>query len=215
MGKPVKIAKGQKYGFLTVIKEGPRDYPKSAPYGLRTVIVQCVCGNRRKMMLQTVRSGNSKSCGCKSKVQKGLSHVDGKPNPLFNVYRSMIRRCHNPKDVSYDNYGRRGIRVCRRWRFGEEGKTGFECFMEDMGPRPKGKSIDRKNNDKGYFPDNCRWASNKQQTNNVRTNSIIILNGKSRTVAEWSAIVGIKANTITCRMRRGWSGEKALTIPIP
>lgn len=84
-------------------------------------------------------------------------------------WSNMIRRCHYPEDISYKNYGARGISVCDRWRFGEDGKTGFECFFEDMGPCPrKGLTLDRVNNDKGYSKYNCRWSTYSEQAQNQR-----------------------------------------------
>jgi hypothetical protein len=82
-------------------------------------------------------------------------------------YRSMIRRCYEPKlHPGYYKYGGRGIEVCNRWRFGEDGKSGFACFHEDMGPRPQGLTIDRIDGTKGYYPANCRWATPKEQAAN-------------------------------------------------
>lgn len=74
----------------------------------------------------------------------------------------MVRRCHNPKSVSYKNYGARGIFVCDRWRYSAE------AFLEDMGPPPEGKQIDRINNDLGYFKENCRWSTREEQAKNTR-----------------------------------------------
>lgn len=89
----------------------------------------------------------------------------------FSEYQTlvgMVQRCHNPRNKSFRNYGAKGRSVCDRWRIGEDGKTGFECFLEDMGPKPaKNLSIDRINNDEGYRPDNCRWATASQQRANM------------------------------------------------
>lgn len=82
----------------------------------------------------------------------------------------MLDRCYNPDHASYHHYGGRGITVCDRWRYGVVGKTGLECFIEDMGPRPEGLTLDRRNNDGNYEPGNCRWATWSEQLTNRRPN---------------------------------------------
>lgn len=92
----------------------------------------------------------------------------GKPgelrkHPMYGSWAGMVNRCHNPNNSSFARYGARGITVCDRWRVGEDGKKGFECFLADMGERPEGMTLDRMDGEKGYSPDNCRWATNHEQ----------------------------------------------------
>jgi len=108
----------------------------------------------------------------------------------------------------YENYGGRGIKVCERWK-------SFDNFVADMGIRPDGYSIDRINNDGDYEPSNCRWATTAQQLNNRRNNRVLELNGERKTIAEWSEQLGVRWDTIRCRVDRyGWTIEKALTTPV-
>jgi hypothetical protein len=119
-------------------------------------------------------------------------------------YQAMLQRCYNPRCAEFKNYGGRGLRVCDRWI------GSFELFYEDMGVRPAQTSIDRIDNDDGYYKENCRWASQKQQCRNTRRNSIVEYDGITKTVVEWSEETGIAQNTITYRLRRGWSTGEAL-----
>jgi len=88
-------------------------------------------------------------------------------HPLYGAVAGMINRCHNPNNSAYARYGARGIYVCDRWRFGEDGKSGFECFLEDMGERPDGHTLDRIDPYGSYTPENCRWATHKVQRSNM------------------------------------------------
>lgn len=112
----------------------------------------------------------------------------------------------NPKSASYPNYGGRGIKVCERW-------MDFDNFLADMGERPEGLEIDRKDNDGNYEPGNCRWATIKQQCNNTRYNHKITYNGKTLNLVEWASVLGMKKGTLGNRLKRGWSIERALTTP--
>lgn len=120
----------------------------------------------------------------------------------------MIQRCTNGNNPNYHNYGGRGICVCTRWRT-------FKFFYEDMGPRPSNKhTIERVDNSKGYYKNNCKWATQKEQCNNTRRNRTITVNGETKTVQQWAEVVGINANTIIYRLRRGWDEAAALSVEI-
>ena len=122
----------------------------------------------------------------------------------------MIQRCHNPNDKDYKNYGARNITVCRRWR------ESFTDFLSDMGEPPSNKhTIARKNNAEGYSPENCRWATVKEQNNNTRKTTMLTIRGETKPLTEWSALVGVLKATIMFRIKkRGMSPEDAVFKPL-
>ena len=173
-----------------------------------TWVCMCDCGTARRVNANALLSGSSTSCGCVSKEQLASRVVHGhmrggKQSATFVVWRSMVRRCQNIKHPSYHNYGGRGIEVCDRWQ-------SFVAFLEDMGERPFGKTLDRIDNDGNYCKENCRWISMKENSNNRRNNRLLTLHGKTHTVAQWAALTGLNENTIRGRLFRGDSDEEAL-----
>lgn len=120
------------------------------------------------------------------------------------AWRRMIQRCTNPKDKNYKTYGGRGIKVCDRWM------KSFDTFFEDIGSAPsEDLTIDRINNNGNYEPNNCRWATRKQQSNNKRDNVIIRFNGQSKTLAEWAEAFGMKYHTVYRLHLRGYELREA------
>lgn len=124
----------------------------------------------------------------------------------YVAWDHMKRRCNNPKEKNYSNYGGRGIMVCERW-------NSFENFLKDMGLAPSHKhSIDRfPNNDGHYQPENCRWATKKEQENNKRTNKVLVIDGISKTVTQWSEIYKVNKSTLFYRIQRGITDIAELT----
>lgn len=123
-------------------------------------------------------------------------------------WNSMIRRCKYPSMEDYGRYGGKGIRVCERWE-------SFQNFLDDMGNRPRGKTLDRIDNDGHYEPHNCRWATLSQQVRNSRKARYITHGGRTMTIGDWSVSLGINRQTIQMRLDRyGWSAEKALTTEV-
>jgi hypothetical protein len=151
-----------------------------------------------------LRSKSTKSCGCYRR-DLHLTHGQGRTSE-YGTWNQIIGRCMNPKHAAYDDYGGRGITVCQEWLL-------FERFYADMGPRPPGHSIDRRDNDGPYAPWNCRWASRSTQANNTRANILLTHDGRTQTIGAWSRESGIDYTTLAWRLKRGWPVEVALTRP--
>lgn len=122
-------------------------------------------------------------------------------------WESMIQRCHNSNHPTYEHYGRRGITVCREWRFS------FASFLRDMGCKPRDNryTIERIDGTKGYFRENCRWATHAEQMRNTTQNRNITFNGETLCLSDWAERYGLNKETLSNRFRMGWSMEKALT----
>lgn len=145
---------GKRFGRLFVIKKAGKNKSKS-------ILWECLCdcGNTKIVIGSNLRSGDTKSCGCLFKESLTTHGMIG--TPVYKTWEMMIQRCYNANYDSYKFYGGRGIIVCDKWlKFGR--------FFEDMGERPDGLSIDRVDNEKGYFKDNCIWATQTQQIRNRR-----------------------------------------------
>jgi hypothetical protein len=129
-------------------------------------------------------------------------------HPLNHTYHSMKRRCLSPSSIDYDRYGARGITVCDRWL----GKNGFFNFRNDMGEKPnKLYTLDRVDNNKGYSPENCRWATAIEQSSNRRNSIFVKYNGRKVTLKEYCNINKLKYTTIWMRIRTyGWTIEEAI-----
>lgn len=130
--------------------------------------------------------------------------------PLYRVWASIKKRCYNPNESNYARYGGRGIEVCPEWR--NDFKAFYDWAMAN-GYRDD-LSIDRIDVNGNYEPDNCRWATVKEQANNRRNSRLITYNGVTHTMTEWGDLVGIKASVIWKRLQRGWSVEATLTTPL-
>lgn len=130
----------------------------------------------------------------------------GNRSPEYRTWNNMTQRCTNPKHTNFHRYGGRGITVCERWL------NSFAAFLEDMGPKPTPKhEIERKDNDKGYSPDNCRWATHKEQCRNFGRNRLLTFDGKTMCISAWAEHLGIHRQTLKHRLDSGWTLERALT----
>lgn len=134
-----------------------------------------------------------------------------KESKLYLRHRNMIIRCHTSSAKDYPKYGARGITVCDRWRFGENGMSGFQCFLSDMGEIPfDGASLDRIDGKRGYSPDNCRWATVEEQANNKKTSKYLEIDGVSLSVKQWSRVSGVGDKTILYRLKKGVPPRQAV-----
>lgn len=126
---------------------------------------------------------------------------------IQGIWKAMIRRCHNPRDRHFKNYGGRGILVCERWRK-------FENFYADMGDPPAGLMLERRDNSQGYFPENCCWDNRDNQNRNMRSNIFLTHDGVTLCLADWAKKIGLHSSTLFYRVRKlGWPIERALTLP--
>ena len=189
---------GESFGYLTVESraEGYR-------YGPRW-LCRCVCGKAITVLGSNLRSRKTTHCGCKHEEIYKLRKTKA-------VFYSMHCRCETPKAAGYVNYGGRGISVCERW---ENTQQGFNRFIEDMGPAPAGKSIERLDNDGDYSPENCVWAAHKDQARNKRTNRMIEFRGRTQCITAWAEEYKIHPGTLISRLNAGWPLERALTAPV-
>lgn len=131
----------------------------------------------------------------------------GKTNTkIYRIWISMRQRCQNSNDWAFNNYGRRGIRVSKSWLV-------FTNFYKDMGDRPRGKSLERKNNNMGYSKRNCIWAKYSQQMRNTRRNRIVEFDGVRLCVADWAIRLNLPETIIRKRLRMGWPTRLVLLTP--
>ena len=129
-------------------------------------------------------------------------------SPERHAWEAMLQRCNNEKCPNYKNYGARGITVCERW-------TSFDNFLEDLGPRPTGMSLERIQVDGNYEPSNCKWATYEEQQNNRTNNVRLTFQGRTQTLSQWAREYNLPVMGVWARIQRlGWSIEKALTTPM-
>lgn len=210
MAGKIKNIAGMRFGRLIAVSV---DKEKSS-YGKTYWICKCDCGGQKSVYVSNLLRGATRSCGC---LHLEVAYLNGyKPKThglskhrLYKIWCGIIDRCTNHNNPAYERYGGRGISMCKEWRnnflsfYNWAIKNGYD----------KNLAIDRIDNNGNYEPDNCRWATPKEQANNTRANIRIEWNGINHTLTEWSEITGIKANTIRKRIfELGWSVEHALSI---
>lgn len=196
---------GQRFGRLTVVERG---FPNQG--GDATWSCRCDCGNVCCIRGSSLRRGHTQSCGClRPDRTKETKTVHAQRNSrLYRIWLNMKNRCNNPHYHHYERYGGRGITICEQWI------TDFSAFQRwaFANGYADGLSIDRINNDKGYFPDNCRWTTAKEQSNNLSSNRLLTFGGVTKNVAQWCIIQKVNRNTVNSRLRRGWTIEEALGL---
>lgn len=205
---------GDVYGKLTVFETWRE--PRLKGHGWKYLSgCRCDCGETRIVETGNLRSPNGPRCchSCSSlgRAMEFHGHSSGSiskapvEHKCYNTWRSMKKRCQDPADHRYPDYGGRGISVCERW------STSYEAFVADMGlPHSLQHQIDRKDNHGGYHPENCRWVDRFTNARNKRNNRVITAFGKTKTLVEWASETGLKRETIARRLNIGQSPEKAL-----
>lgn len=191
-----------RFGRLVVLTQGPQS---TGSRNRPQCVCKCDCGNDVLVTNRNLLAGCTKSCGCLAKEraanwrkEHGL-HKTG----AYSSWSAMMKRCYAPRSWGYSNYGGRGIAVCSRWH-------DVRKFVEDMGERPEGMSLDRINSDGNYDPGNVRWATRITQSNNRRNVARYSVNGELLSVGEMAARSGVKHATIAMRLKRGWKPEEAM-----
>lgn len=201
---------GQRFGKLTVISKD-EDYIRPSGKREHRYLCRCECG-REVTVIKSNLIRNTRSCGClkgkyisASKITHGMSN-----SRLYQIWQNMKNRCYNPNVDRYNRYGGRGIKVCDEW------KDNFQTFYEwSMNHGYSDNlSIDRKDVNGNYTPDNCRWISMDKQADNKSNSRIFEYNGEAHTVSEWSKILDISRDIIWNRIKRGWDIERVFTQPI-
>lgn len=199
---------GMRFGKLTAISRA-KDYTQTNGRKRTAWICRCDCGNTITALAENLKSGATTSCGCYRRecTSTRVSTHCETDTPLYGVWCTMKSRCYNKNVKYYGRYGARGIGVCDSW---------LDCYenFRDWAIKSgysEGLSIDRIDNNKGYSPDNCRWASSAEQANNRSSNNLITFRGETHNVTEWARILGINPKTIFTRLYSGWSIERALS----
>lgn len=202
MGKFIDLY-GQKFNRLTVIEKMPPD--KSGAIIWKCL---CECDNIVYARGNNLRNGDVKSCGC-YRYEEISCKKHNPDNPrLYNIYNGIKTRCYNKKFKHYKYYGGKGITMCNEWK---NSYLSFYNWAVENGYK-EDLTIDRINNDKGYYPENCRWATRKEQSMNRSVNVKIKVNGKYKTPEDINKDTGIKINTIYTRRFRGMSDEDVVNI---
>ena len=202
------ISTSQKFGRLTTLHQA-----SGGPNNSQAVwMCRCDCGGVAAVRAYNLKSEKTKSCGCLQKERTSLrfkSHgmtrqPNGRQTPEYKAWTEMKQRCFNPNSQKFSSYGGRGITVDKRW-------IEFSNFFADMGFRPSPKhSLDRVNNDGPYSPENCRWATIRQQSRNKRTNYWVMVDGKRQILADVCDAAGLPYPVVRSRLKRGWRLEDAL-----
>lgn len=204
MGRPAKDLTGMHFGSLTVLS---REIVSSTDKRVAWRCL-CSCGNEVIVKSNNLLSGHKISCNCfrsERMAKLNLKHGDSYSR-LYNIYEKMKQRCTNPKDCNYANYGARGIKVCDEWKKYETFRDwalshGYCDYL----------SIDRIDVNGDYSPENCRWATGKEQSNNRRSSVKLEHNGEVRTLAEWCQLLGLNYKTVSRRYLTGKSTEQILS----
>lgn len=203
---------GQIFNHLTIIKDAFIKKDTNSGKSRRFLECQCECGKIVNVRLDQIKSGHTKSCGCKKrenqlKAVTTHGHTNGGVlTREFSSWLHMRDRCNNPKNKAYHNYGGTGVKVCVRW------ENSFENFLKDMGAAPSQKhTLDRYPNKNGmYEPSNCRWATMKEQQNNKSTNRSIEYGNEKMNATDWAKKLNIRRDNFYWHLDRGRTIEEII-----
>lgn len=214
VGRPPSVTyDGKTFGELAAVKF------LGIENGRSCWLFLCSCGTflsrDARRVYESWRTGHLCNCGCKTKqirqatgkrnVKHGMVAADRR---LYDVHRQMVRRCENPSSKDYPNYGGRGITVCDAWKDPVE----FFRWAESSG-YAAGLTIERRDVNAGYTPENCTWVPNEVQSHNTRRNVFLTIDGVTKHLAGWAKHFGIKWPTVASRLRDGWDATRAVTTP--
>lgn len=212
MPRNPKVFIGDSFGRWTVVDTAPPD-----EWGYTMWLCQCECGTTKPVSQSELLRGHSRSCGCLRKELAAERHTvhGGWKDRLYEIWHSMKKRCDPKNKTKYPHYAGKGITVCKEW------ETSYDAFKQwaltngyDKDASAFICTLDRINPEGNYCPENCRWATAKQQANN-RTNTIFLtLNQKTRSLSEWSTEKKIPISVLDKRYRAGWSDEEILAKPV-
>lgn len=194
---------GQKFNLLTVIDRAESNNGKTYWNCI------CDCGTKTVVSGSNLRSGAVKSCGCLLHKKKDTHHLS--QTRLYRIWRAMINRCTNANYWAYKYYGEKGISLCNEWR---DDFLAFKNWAETNGYSDS-LTIDRIDNSKGYSPENCKWVTRKEQSNNRSFCNIIEYQGKKQTLMQWCEELGLNYKRTHSRIYKcGWTFEKAISTPV-
>lgn len=187
---PASDCAGHRYGRLVALHCIKNTKSTSALW-----MCQCDCGNQKAIQASSLTLGRTRSCGCISrerKHQQGTHHAS--KTVEVRAWQLAKQRCYNKSGANYVNYGGRGIKMHHSWIHD------VSAFIRDMGPRPRGYTLDRINNDGDYAPGNCRWATRTQQNNNNRRNRFVTWRGRTQTISQWAKEQGLPHGVLWNRL---------------
>jgi len=201
----MKDVSGQQFGRLTAIGAIGRNKHRNILW-----LCICECGSESTTTVAHLLANHSTSCGCKqveaiiaTNLTHGLTDIDG-----YSSWKNMRSRIYNKDNLKYPRYGGRGITICSEW-------DDFGVFIRDMGKRPSAQhSIERRENDGNYCPENCSWELPIVQANNTMNNRFISHDSITLTMSQWSRKIGMNYGTLKWRLQQGWSDQDAITTPV-
>lgn len=214
MGKFIDLT-GRKFERLTVLERAENSSENEVQW-----LCRCDCGTITKARRGDLIRGKMKSCGC---LKKETSRNNGKTcithgmtrTRLYREWSGIKARCYNENHPNYKNYGLRGITMCRAWK---DDFMAFYAWAKESGydeNAPRGVyTLERKDNDGPYSPDNCRWITIKEQGLNKRNTVRLTHNGETLLISEWAKRTGISEGCIRLRLRKGWEVSRTLTEPL-